>query len=459
MCGGSGRAVQYDLTIGRVLRYNPVTDTFSIVRCSLAAWRKRKRHSARAALPVVSNKLYILGGYNFFYGTMVDSIWEFNPPGSWVQKATVLPDALGFIPTTTINGLIYTAGGVIKIGGYYHDAIDSWVYDPVADTIDTITFIPRGTSETRALTFDDGTGPKMWVMGGGFEAPNPSNEVDVYDPVTNTWSLGPPFVTGRRFSAMATNGTNHIWLVGGYDDQPTPLDSTEVFCSGASSTPTPTATATATSTPTSTPTPTATHTPSPTPTPTATATTTSTPTSTPTPTATHTPSPTPTPTPSPAVTTNAATNVANVAATLNGSVNPRGSTTTVYFQWGTTTSYGHTSPAQTQTGNTYLPITANISGLSAGHFYHFRIVATNGGGTSFGADRTFTTLSPPSVVTTNAATNVTSVSATLNGSVNPRGSTTTVYFQWGTTTSYGHTTATRLRLGIRPCLSLPTSAV
>ena len=203
----------------------------------------------------------------------------------------------------------------------------------------------------------------------------------------------------------------------------------------ATATATPTATATATATPTATPTPTATATATPTATPTATATATA--------------------TPGPAVTTNPATNVASVSATLNGSVNPRGSTTTVYFQWGTTTSYGHTTPVQTQTGNTSRPITANISGLSASHLYHFRIVATNGGGTSFGADRTFTTLSAPPVVTNNPATNVASVSATLNGSVNPLGSTTTVYFQWGTTTSYGHTTATQSKTGNSP---LPITA-
>ena len=85
----------------------------------------------------------------------------------------------------------------------------------------------------------------------------------------------------------------------------------------------------------------------------------------PTPTATA----TATATPTPAVTTNPATNVASVSATLNGSVNPRGSTTTVYFQWGTTTSYGHTTAMQTKTGNTSLPITANISGLSASHYF------------------------------------------------------------------------------------------
>jgi hypothetical protein len=62
---------------------------------------------------------------------------------------------------------------------------------------------------------------------------------------------------------------------------------------------------------------------------------------------TPTPTPAPTPTPTPAVTTNPATNVTAFSATLNGSVNPRGATTMVYFQYGLTTSYGSTTPMQT----------------------------------------------------------------------------------------------------------------
>ena len=47
----------------------------------------------------------------------------------------------------------------------------------------------------------------------------------------------------------------------------------------------------------------------------------------------------------------------------------------------------------------------------ANRVYHFRIVASNARGTRFGADRTFTTLSPTGlpIVTTNAATNVASL--------------------------------------------------
>jgi photosystem II stability/assembly factor-like uncharacterized protein len=155
------------------------------------------------------------------------------------------------------------------------------------------------------------------------------------------------------------------------------------------------------------------------------------------------------PTGPPVVITSPATSIASFSARLNGSLDPHGLTTNVYFQYGTTTSYGLTTVPQSHTGNTYLSISANISGLTANAVYHYRIVATNSAGTRFGNDRTFTTLTEtgPPVVTTNPATNMTSFSATLNGSLDPHGLTTTVYFQHGTTTSYGHTTAMQSRTG------------
>jgi hypothetical protein len=160
--------------------------------------------------------------------------------------------------------------------------------------------------------------------------------------------------------------------------------------------------------------------------------------------------PTPTPTPGPPiVTTNPATNVASFSATLNGTVNPNGFTTSVHFQYGTTTSYGSTTSSQSYSGNTTRAVSANISGLAANTIYHSRIVATNSHGTRYGGDRTFTTLSPtgPPVVVTNPATLIASFSAKLNGSANPHGLTTTVYFQYGTTTSYGLTTAIQTKSG------------
>jgi hypothetical protein len=155
------------------------------------------------------------------------------------------------------------------------------------------------------------------------------------------------------------------------------------------------------------------------------------------------------PTGPPVVTTNPATFVAGFSATLNGSVDSHALTTSVHFQYGTTTSYGLTTAPQSRSGNAYLNISANISSLSANTVYHLRIVATNSAGTTYGSDRTFHTLTAtgPPVVTTNPATNVTSSSAKLNGSLDPHGLTTSASFQYGTTTSYGHTTAMQTQTG------------
>jgi outer membrane protein assembly factor BamB len=151
----------------------------------------------------------------------------------------------------------------------------------------------------------------------------------------------------------------------------------------------------------------------------------------------------------PVVITSPATLVASFSATLNGLVDPHGLSTSVYFQYGPTTSYGSTTSAQTKSGNTYQSVTVNSSGLAASITYHFRIVATNSAGTRYGSDTTFTTLSATGapVVATNPATNIASSSAKLNGTVDPHGSTTAVYFQYGTTTSYGSTTVSQTKMG------------
>jgi len=134
-------------------------------------------------------------------------------------------------------------------------------------------------------------------LGGNFNAP--TNEVQIYDPVSNTWSVGTPFaIPGRNFAAD-TDGTNNIWKAGGYDAALNIIASMEIFncpvspCGTAS--PTPTATATATAAASATPTATAT---APTATPSVPPSPTATPTSTPCE-GRCTPTPRPRPTPAP----------------------------------------------------------------------------------------------------------------------------------------------------------------
>ena len=148
--------------------------------------------------------------------------------------------------------------------------------------------------------------------------------------------------------------------------------------------------------------------------------------------------------PPPTVTTSPATNVTSRGALLNGSVNPNGTSATYHFEYGTTTSYGtSTSAASAGSGTAAVSVSAQISGLAASTLYHFRLVASDSGGSANGNDQTFTTGSGPAppTVTTSPATNVSTGSAQLNGTVNPNGISATYHFDYGTTTSYGSSTS------------------
>jgi uncharacterized protein (TIGR02145 family) len=138
--------------------------------------------------------------------------------------------------------------------------------------------------------------------------------------------------------------------------------------------------------------------------------------------------------------TQAATNILATSATLNGTVNANYLSTTITFEYGTTTSYGQTVTASQSpvSGNSITNTNADISGLSEGTTYHFRIKTVNSLGTTLGNDLVFTTLGQiPSAVTQSACC-LSTTGAKLNGSVNPNYVSTTVTFEYGSTTEYGN---------------------
>ncbi|MBN1182181.1 MAG: fibrobacter succinogenes major paralogous domain-containing protein [Bacteroidales bacterium] len=141
----------------------------------------------------------------------------------------------------------------------------------------------------------------------------------------------------------------------------------------------------------------------------------------------------------PSCSTQPATDITTTDATLYGTVNANDLSTTVTFEYGTTASYGQTVTA-TQSpinGNAIIIVSANISGLTEGTTYHFRIKTVNTLGTSYGDDKSFLTLGTAPICTTQPATDPSTTVATLNGTVNPCHLSTIVTFEYGTTTNYG----------------------
>jgi hypothetical protein len=142
----------------------------------------------------------------------------------------------------------------------------------------------------------------------------------------------------------------------------------------------------------------------------------------------------------PSVTTKAVSNVGDTSAKLNGTVNPNGQATTAYFEYGTSTAYGTKTAAKSVgSGGGSTGIAVAITGLTASTTYHVRLVATNAAGTSNGGDVAFTTTGPP-IVHSGPPTGVTSTGATLTGTLDPSGHSTSWYFQYGSTAGYGSKT-------------------
>jgi hypothetical protein len=120
----------------------------------------------------------------------------------------------------------------------------------------------------------------------------------------------------------------------------------------------------------------------------------------------------------PGVRTGSVANTTQVGTTLTGSVDSRGHSTSWFFEYGLKTSYGSHTPTRSQSATAGArSISEAIAGLSAGLTYHYRLVARNGAGTSFGADAVFTTTGPAVTVAASTTTVASRVPVTLSGKV------------------------------------------
>ncbi|MCX6554899.1 MAG: fibronectin type III domain-containing protein [Candidatus Aminicenantes bacterium] len=143
----------------------------------------------------------------------------------------------------------------------------------------------------------------------------------------------------------------------------------------------------------------------------------------------------------PKVTTLAAADIQATSATLKGTVDPGGLRTDLYFiscDPTSSASFFTQTPTKWTDGTTAKSATQAMTGLKPNTAYRYAVTAMNSMGKVTGTCVAFTTKSstttlPPAgsapAVTTLAATEVTSATATLNATVNPNGVATKVNFK------------------------------
>ena len=125
-------------------------------------------------------------------------------------------------------------------------------------------------------------------------------------------------------------------------------------------------------------------------------------------------------------------------AVIDDNVDPNGYETSYYFEYGKTTQYGSKIPATPEgigSGTQFIDCWNQIDNLEPGTTYHYRIVASNANGTTYGPDQELTT--PGATIQLRAPTEISTTHAVIDDNVDPNGYETSYYFEYGKTTQYG----------------------
>lgn len=123
----------------------------------------------------------------------------------WTNSNSTLSQLRSKAGVCSLGTNIYVVGGMS--GGAPSNSLE--VYNTITDTWKTASSMPTARSNVAAVM----VGNKMYTLGG-----SPSfNKVEIYDTETNSWTTGPALKKGRHsLGAVFANGT--IYAMGGYLD-------------------------------------------------------------------------------------------------------------------------------------------------------------------------------------------------------------------------------------------------
>src|SRR4030095_10263742 len=159
-------------------------------------------------IPILNNhnNAAVAAGALFTFGGLSNATYLYNPQtDTWSPRAPAHFQHGGSAAVGVINDKIYVAGGTggAMIGNeleVYDPAMNSWTILPSMN-------FPRNHTAGAVIN------GKLYVVGGR-DSPNAATALEVYDPGTNAWAILAPMPTGRSgIAAAAVNG--QLWVFGG----------------------------------------------------------------------------------------------------------------------------------------------------------------------------------------------------------------------------------------------------
>src|SRR5262252_4989685 len=187
--------------------YDPVHDSWT-TRASMSVGR------SGPAIGAIGGKLYVTGGHccNDKGAIPPDFVDSYDPAtDTWTARGPV-PTQRAYPASGVIGSKLYVAGGLAPDRTLL-DTLEA--YDPATDTWTSLKRMPSALEGPGAAVVDG----QLFVIGGSTASSNSPfavvNQVYVYDPAVDTWSLGPTMTTSRGGAVATANGET-ILVSGGY---------------------------------------------------------------------------------------------------------------------------------------------------------------------------------------------------------------------------------------------------
>jgi N-acetylneuraminic acid mutarotase len=192
--------------------YDPATDTW-VDKTPMPT----PRDNLGAA--VFQEKIYCFGGRNvskdYSISINVNEVYD-TETNSWETK-TPMPTASSSLQANEVNGKIYLIGGWIESesSSVTEKSAQVEIYDPITDTWAFGSPIPTAVAGYASAVLDG----KIYIISGVARGSNYTNLTQIYDPKTDEWSFGAPIpMSVTAAAAGATTGTKAvkaIYVIGG----------------------------------------------------------------------------------------------------------------------------------------------------------------------------------------------------------------------------------------------------
>lgn len=216
-----------------------LTVVMSPARGAENSWAtKASMHFSRtgAGAAVVNGIVYVIGGsqrYNTsdtgFSYMSINSTEAYDPAtDTWVDKAP-MPTSRDGLGAAVFQGKIYCFGGRNVSKDYSISTNVNEVYDTETDSWETKTPMPTARSGLQANEVDE----KIYLIGGRIESESSSiaeksAQVEIYDPVTDTWAIGSPIPTAvAGYASAVLDGK--IYVISGVARSSTRTNLTQIY--------------------------------------------------------------------------------------------------------------------------------------------------------------------------------------------------------------------------------------